>query len=243
MLEFREYGTVPNIVLSRGVTFARGMIAFPFKVLDWLVHGVPFSVKFVRRLRVTLSSAASIGAGTVFNVNHADTAAGEGAIQIGRASVIGRNNFFSSGNQIAIGDYVLTAPCVSFISASHSVADMSVPMCASSVTKGDSISVGENCFFGYGSSVIGNVKVGYGSVVAAFSVVRTDVPPFSLVVGSEGRVIKRYSFLRRLWVPVRDYDENVDMVDVVTYREMLRSYKVTGLLPYTALGGLLSDRL
>lgn len=44
--------------------------------------------------------------------------------------------------------------------------------------------VGENVLLGAGSCLLGNIEIGHNSVVAAKSLVLTDVPPFSLALGS-----------------------------------------------------------
>jgi len=82
----------------------------------------------------------------------------------------------------------------------HVYSDPCVPYGWSATSDRDTINVGTNCFFGYGAQVIGNVSIGRGSVVGANAVVRTDVPPFSLVVGDPASIIKRYSFRLRQWI-------------------------------------------
>ena len=54
--------------------------------------------------------------------------------------------------------------------------------------------------------------------------VLTDIPAFSLVVGSPARVLKRYSFKHKSWIPVQelqdgDLDQNPD---ASTYLSLLR---------------------
>jgi hypothetical protein len=71
----------------------------------------------------------------------------------------------------------------------------------SGITPDADIYVGTNCFFGYGAQVLGNVRIGHGCVIGAGAVVRSDIPPFSLVVGSPARVIKRFDFFVNKWVP------------------------------------------
>lgn len=53
------------------------------------------------------------------------------------------------------------------------------------------IEVGDGVFFGVGSTVMPRIKIGKWSVIGAGSVVIRDVPPYSVVVGNPGRVIKK----------------------------------------------------
>ena len=47
---------------------------------------------------------------------------------------------------------------------------------------------------GYQSLAMPSVSIGYGSIIAARSVVTRDVPPYSIVAGNPGVVVKqRYS--------------------------------------------------
>ncbi|MDF2550111.1 MAG: vatB [Chlamydiales bacterium] len=56
--------------------------------------------------------------------------------------------------------------------------------------KGDII-VGNDVWFGYDSFILPGVKIGHGSIIAARAVVTKDVPPYSVVAGNPGRVVKK----------------------------------------------------
>lgn len=57
-------------------------------------------------------------------------------------------------------------------------------------SRGDTI-VGSDVWFGNGATVLPGVRVGHGAVVAASSVVASDVPPYSVVAGNPARVVRR----------------------------------------------------
>ena len=65
-------------------------------------------------------------------------------------------------------------------------------MPASWPNKGDTV-VGNDVWFGYGSTVMPGVRVGHGAIVATCSVVTKDVPPYAIVGGNPATVI-RYRF-------------------------------------------------
>lgn len=50
--------------------------------------------------------------------------------------------------------------------------------------------IGDNVYIGAGAKVLGNVKVGSGSVIGANEVVVHDVPPRCVEAGIPARIIK-----------------------------------------------------
>lgn len=54
-------------------------------------------------------------------------------------------------------------------------------------------SIGDDCYLSTGSKIIGNVKIGNCSIIGANSVVLSDVPPYSVVVGVPGRIANTIS--------------------------------------------------
>ncbi|MFC6092929.1 CatB-related O-acetyltransferase [Saccharothrix lopnurensis] len=57
-------------------------------------------------------------------------------------------------------------------------------------TRGDTV-VGNDVWFGYDCLVMPGVTIGDGAIIAAGAVVVSDVPPYSVVGGNPGRVLKR----------------------------------------------------
>ncbi|MFF5208233.1 CatB-related O-acetyltransferase [Streptosporangium sp. NPDC000396] len=57
-------------------------------------------------------------------------------------------------------------------------------------TRGDTV-VGNDVWFGYNTLVMPGVRIGDGAVIATGAVVTSDVPPYSVVGGNPGRVVKR----------------------------------------------------
>lgn len=56
--------------------------------------------------------------------------------------------------------------------------------------KGDLV-VGNDVWIGYGATLMPGVTIGDGAVIAAKSVVASDVPPYAIVAGAPARVIRR----------------------------------------------------
>ena len=55
------------------------------------------------------------------------------------------------------------------------------------------IIIGHDVWIGRGATIMSGVKIGNGAVIGAQAVVAKDVPPYAVVVGNPGKVI-RYRF-------------------------------------------------
>jgi virginiamycin A acetyltransferase len=60
----------------------------------------------------------------------------------------------------------------------------------SAPSRGDTI-VGHDVWLGYQALVLPGVTIGHGAVVAAASVVASDVPPYAIVAGNPARMVRR----------------------------------------------------
>jgi acetyltransferase-like isoleucine patch superfamily enzyme len=54
----------------------------------------------------------------------------------------------------------------------------------------ENTTIGNDVWVGYGAMILGGAKVGDGAVVAAGSVVFSDVPPYAVVAGNPARVVR-----------------------------------------------------
>ncbi len=59
-------------------------------------------------------------------------------------------------------------------------------------TKGDTI-VGNDVWIGYGATIMSGVKIGDGAIIGAGTIIKTDVPPYAIVVGNPSQIV-RYRF-------------------------------------------------
>ncbi len=148
--------------------------------------------------RIQIGKCAAVGSGTLLNVN--DRATPGVALSIGDNTFIGPRNFLSVGRSIIIREYCLTTVNCAFVGSVHRYDDPTRAYTTTGTTLDADIYVGANCFFGTGAQVIGCVRIGHGCVIGASAVIRSDVPPFSLVVGNPARVIKRFDFALKKWV-------------------------------------------
>lgn len=114
-------------------------------------------------------------------------------IIIGDGTSIGDESQVTAINKIVIGNGVLTGKKVLITDNSHGevvrelmdVAPLKRPV----VSKGPVI-IGDNVWIGEKATIVANVRIGQGSVVAANSVVTKDVPPYCVVAGCPAKIVK-----------------------------------------------------
>jgi acetyltransferase-like isoleucine patch superfamily enzyme len=178
------------------------------------------TVKVVGWNRLKIGDYTVVGDDTWFIANHAHT-----SIRIGRHGYIGLRNFFTSGARIMLGDYTMTAPNCCFLGAHHDYADPWLPQAAAPVRGDGIIETGVNCAFGAGAIILADSRIGHGSMIGAGSVVRGIIPPFSVVVGNPGRVIKRFDFVRREWIKTSEFRPELEknLPDEERYRTFLET--------------------
>lgn len=92
--------------------------------------------------------------------------------------------FFGRGG-ITIGNDVFIGPKVNLITINHDPHPDN-----RSATYGCPIVIEDKVWIGINSTVLPGVKIGYGAIVGAGSVVTKDVPAMSIVAGNPARIIK-----------------------------------------------------
>ena len=125
-------------------------------------------------------------------------------LYIGQNTSIGiYSHIAGNKNSIIIGKNVLIADKVFISTVDYKYDDVNRPIKSQGyVSKGD-IVIGDDCWIGVGVSILSGVKIGRHTVIGANSVVTRNIPPYSVAVGSPARVIKRYNFKVKKWLPVR----------------------------------------
>ncbi|MEO3434869.1 sugar O-acetyltransferase [Inquilinus sp. CAU 1745] len=107
-------------------------------------------------------------------------------ISVGRNVFVNQNCTFYDLGGLDIADDVMIGPNVSLITTGHPIE----PSRRRAFVIAKPIVIERNVWIAAGATIIGGVRVGENSVVAAGSVVTRDVPPNVLVGGNPARVIR-----------------------------------------------------
>lgn len=122
-------------------------------------------------------------------------------LAIGNNTYIGRNAHFVAIKEVKIGKNVLIADNVYISDNLHQYKDVNVPIKDQTVGFKSAVSIGDNSWLGENVCVVA-CSVGKHSVIGANSVVTSDIPDYSIAVGSPAKVIKKYDFEKKEWIKV-----------------------------------------
>lgn len=114
-------------------------------------------------------------------------------LQIGNHVSLGEYSHITCANRVEIGDGVLTGRFVLISDNSHGKTDGSeagLPPLARPVYSNGPIVIGKNVWIGDKATVLANVSVGEGAIIAANAVVTKDVPADAVVGGCPAKIIK-----------------------------------------------------
>ena len=114
-------------------------------------------------------------------------------IIIGNNCLIGEDAHITAVSSIHIGNNVLMGKKVLITDNSHGVSTSEMmdiaPVKRPLYSKGPVI-IDDNVWIGEKASIMPDVHIGKGSIIAANAVVTKDVPPYSVVAGVPGKVVK-----------------------------------------------------
>jgi acetyltransferase-like isoleucine patch superfamily enzyme len=117
-------------------------------------------------------------------------------IILGDGVSIGDESQVTAINRIVIGNGVLTGKKVLITDNSHGEVTREMmdvaPLDRQVVSKGEVV-IGDHVWIGEKATIVANVTIGRGSVIAANSVVTKDVPPYCVVAGCPAKIVKNLS--------------------------------------------------
>jgi acetyltransferase-like isoleucine patch superfamily enzyme len=158
------------IKLGRGVTMDRGVI-----------------VDGLSRRGVEISDNVMIGPYCVIRASGVGNV-GEG-LRIGANSALDAYSFIGAGGGVSIGKSVIMGQHVSFHAENHNFDRLDLPIREQGITR-KGIVVEDDCWVGSNATFLDGAHVGQGCVIAAGAVVMGHIPPYSVVAGVPGRVVK-----------------------------------------------------
>lgn len=121
---------------------------------------------------------------------------------------IGSRFTISIANKGIIEKNVIIAPNVYISDCSHNYESIGIPIMYQGITSiTNEIVIGENSWIGVNASIVGNVHIGHGCVIAANSFVTKSIPDYCIVAGSPAEIIKMYDTITQQWIRTRSNEE------------------------------------
>jgi acetyltransferase-like isoleucine patch superfamily enzyme len=110
---------------------------------------------------------------------------------IGNYSYIGdHNNIRAAGGDIIIGNYCLISQHITIVASNHSIEKEKLIFSQPWDTKKTGVVIEDDVWIGANCVILPGVRINKGAVIAAGSVITKDVPPFAIIGGVPGKVIK-----------------------------------------------------
>lgn len=192
---------------------------------------------------ISIGKNTGVSENTWINVN--ERLGNKKHIIIGNNCYVGRRNFFSSGILIKISDYFMSGVECKFMGSDHLFDNPLLPYISTGTTTTKEIIIESNVWLGAGVTVIGNIKIGRGSIIGAGSLVNKDIPSFSIAVGNPCKVIKRFDFSTNKWIKTEEYTSSKDVLipSEDKYIELLNQNFPNVIIPFVACGKRKGDLL
>ena len=108
-------------------------------------------------------------------------------VRIGARTTIGYHNFIFASEGIEIGEDCLIAPFVYIVDSNHSI--LKDRLINQQPNETAAIRIADGVWVASNVTILKGVQIGEGAVIAANSVVNTDVPAFEIWGGSPARKI------------------------------------------------------
>jgi acetyltransferase-like isoleucine patch superfamily enzyme len=152
----------------------------------------PFALRRRTARHIRLGSSIIIGKDSHLYI--VPDGANEVKIVIGDNCAIGARSTISAKNCIHIEQNVMMATSVLIQDHHHTHEGIDLPIRDQGVTPGGRIRIEQGCWIGQGAAIVcneGEITIGRNSVLGSNSVVGRSVPPYSVVVGNPGIVVRR----------------------------------------------------
>ena len=129
-------------------------------------------------------------------------------LHIGNNVVIGDYAHIAAHYSVTIGDNVLIASRVYISDTSHGAYTDSVDCTSPEIFPNNrpiickEVEIGNNVWIGENVCILPGVHIGKGCVIGANTTVTKSIPEYSIVVGTPGKIIKRYNKQKKYWEKV-----------------------------------------
>jgi acetyltransferase-like isoleucine patch superfamily enzyme len=169
--------------------------------------GRNLSIHFTCRLQRPVASAITLGNSIYIGkdvwLNVSDLKKGKVVLVIDDHCLIGPRCQISGKNQVHLEHDVLVSSSVIIMDHSHAYEDLTRPIMEQGITEGGTVRIGHGSWLGHGAAIVctrGELVLGHHSVVGANALVTSSCPPYSVIVGNPGRVIRQFDPAKNAWV-------------------------------------------
>lgn len=203
-LRYRLRGLVP-FPLRRSIARIRSVRRLADIIGRWGVAGLRASI--ARSASARLWRQVRVGAGVIVDPDthfHTNDDGTGFRIVIEDGCFIGRNCFFSAGELIQLSPHCNIGAACQLLAAGHAYDDPTQPYVLAPVVSYGVMRLGPNTWLGAGSTLLGGIQVGFGTVIAAGALVRESLPPLCLAGGHPARVLKVFDWPARRWIRLPD---------------------------------------
>lgn len=148
-------------------------------------------VKILTPQNVSVGNSSSIMSNCIIETYEKDGK--KPNLKIGDNVSIGEYSHITCTNNIRIGNGVLTGRFVLITDNSHgnlTEEEADIPPLSREIHSKGPILIGDNVWIGDKATILPNVTIGKGSIIAANAVVTKDVPEYSVVAGVPAKIIK-----------------------------------------------------
>ena len=118
-------------------------------------------------------------------------------------TVIGNFSHIVAMKSVMIEKDVLFADKVFVTDCTHSFESIELPTAKQGISFKKKVIIGEGSWIGENVSICG-ASIGKHCVIGANSVVTTDIPDYSVAVGSPARIIKRFDKKKQRWIKIKE---------------------------------------
>lgn len=170
----------------------------------WLSHGVSnVGRQFLAQKPITIKGGKYISIGTHTTISRYSVLTAWDSrksqsfnpnITIGDNCNFGEYNHITCVNSITIGNGVLTGRWVTITDNSHgsfSQDELAISPIERNVISKGPVVIEDNVWIGDKATILPNVRIGTGVIIAANAVVTKSVPAYTIVAGNPARVVKK----------------------------------------------------
>jgi acetyltransferase-like isoleucine patch superfamily enzyme len=148
---------------------------------------------FIHPQYISIGSNSRLSSHSYLEVPHTHDAANAPYLKIGSYCSLGEYNHISALCRIEIGNGVLTGRNIIIIDNNHGSTtgkELLVSPIRRKIVSNGPIIIGNNVWICDKATILANVTVGDGAIIAANSVVTKDVPAYAIVAGCPAKIIK-----------------------------------------------------